>query len=49
MIAAPSGHLVIPCDRFAELPKNKKAEDQLTFWTDHTQPPNQPPNKNENQ
>jgi hypothetical protein len=44
MIAAPSGHLVIPCDRFAELPKNKKSEDQLTFWTDHTQPPN----KNEN-
>ena len=36
MIPTPSGHLVIPCDRFAELPTaNAQEEQQLTFWTDH--------------
>jgi len=36
MIPAPSGHLVIPCDRFAELPTTEpQVEQQLTFLTDH--------------
>ena len=36
MIPAPSGHLVIPCDLFEELPQEGKTTEQLTFWTDHT-------------
>jgi hypothetical protein len=35
MIPAPSGHLVIPCDRFEELPKGKERTEQLSFCTDH--------------
>ena len=40
MVQAPSGHLVIPCDRFSELlkPDNKQ---QHTFWTDHQNHPHQ--------
>lgn len=34
MIAAPSGHLVIPCDKFAEV--DKHTTDPMTLWTDHT-------------
>ena len=36
LVAAPSGHLVIPCDHFAELSKTKSTEEQIAFWTDHT-------------
>jgi hypothetical protein len=37
MIPAPSGHLVIPCDKYAELNHNKSDnQEQLTFWTDHS-------------
>ena len=36
MVPAPSGHLVIPCDRCKELPKGKKDNEQIAFWTDHT-------------
>ena len=36
MVPAPSGHLVIPCDRFAELPKGKNNTEQISFWTDHS-------------
>ena len=35
---APSGHLVIPCDRFRELPKGNNRQEQFTFWTDHMKP-----------
>jgi len=36
MVSAPSGHLVIPCDRYAEVDRNKTNADQaITFWTDH--------------
>jgi len=35
MVQAPSGHLVIPCDRFADL-TSPVQEDDVTFWTDHT-------------
>ena len=33
MCDAPSGHLVIPCDMYAEV---TEASDPLSFWTDHT-------------
>jgi hypothetical protein len=33
---APSGHLVIPCDRFAELPSGSASAEQFAFWTDHS-------------
>ena len=36
MMPAPTGHLVIPCDRFEELNKNKNNTEQISFWTDHT-------------
>ena len=29
-------HLVIPCDRFNELPKGSDRHEQFAFWTDHT-------------
>jgi len=32
---APSGHLVIPCDRFKELPSGSASAEQFAFWTDH--------------
>ena len=32
---SPSGHLVVPCDSFAQLPKNPKTEN-IAFWMDHT-------------
>ncbi len=32
---APSGHLVIPCDRFKELPSGSANTEQFAFWTDH--------------
>ena len=32
---APSGHLVIPCDRFKELPSGSASTEQFAFWTDH--------------
>ena len=35
MVPAPSGHLVVPCDRFSELPA-KAATSQISFVTDHT-------------
>ena len=35
MVPAPSGHLVIPCDRFADA-DTTAAGDVLTFHTDHT-------------
>ena len=38
MVPSPSGHLVIPCDRFKELPKGKKDVEQIAFWTDHSKP-----------
>ncbi len=38
MTHAPSGHLVIPCDRFEELPTGSNEEMQIAFWTDHTKP-----------
>jgi hypothetical protein len=38
MIPSPSGHLVIPCDRFGELPKGKESTEQLSFCTDHYNP-----------
>ena len=36
MVKAPSGHLVIPCDRFSELPKENERHEQIAFWTDNT-------------
>ena len=36
MKAAPSGHLIIPCDRFSELSTNKENPEQISFLTDHT-------------
>ena len=36
MMPAPTGHLVIPCDKFEELNKNKTNTEQISFWTDHT-------------
>ena len=36
MIPAPSGHLVIPCDKFEEVDKHTQKTDQLTFCTDRT-------------
>ena len=36
MIPAPSGHLVIPCDKFRELNKNRVKTNDITFITDHT-------------
>ena len=35
MVPSPSGHLVIPCDKYAEVDKNKNNDQALTFWTDH--------------
>ena len=35
MVPAPSGHLAIPCDNFAEVDRHAQASDQLAFWTDH--------------
>ncbi len=32
---APSGHLVIPCDRFRELPSGSAGDAQYAFRTDH--------------
>ena len=37
MTAAPSGHLVIPCDYFDDAVTAKPAE-PLVFHTDHTTP-----------
>ena len=31
---APSGHLVIPCDRFSELDSKVNNREQVAFWTD---------------
>ena len=39
MEAAPSGHMVIPCDKFAEA--SSSSGDQLAFITDHTYDPRQ--------
>ena len=36
MLPAPSGHLVISCDKFAEVDKHAQTSDQLAFWTDHS-------------
>jgi len=35
MIPAPSGHLVIPCDKFDDLDSVKGTSESITFWTDH--------------
>ena len=35
LVHAPSGHLVIPCDEFAKVPKNNPTN-ELTFVTDMT-------------
>ena len=35
MTTSPSGHFVIPCDKFDEVNKHAADNDQLTFWTDH--------------
>ena len=35
MVPAPSGHLVIPCDKYGEV-NTAKNSDQVTFWTDHS-------------
>jgi len=35
MVPAPSGHLVIPCDRFGELPAQEPTE-QIAFCSDYT-------------
>ena len=35
MVPSPSGHLVIPCDKYAEVDKNKQNDQAVTFWTDH--------------
>ena len=37
MTSAPSGHLVVPCDMFGELPTENQVV-SMTFWTDHTRP-----------
>jgi len=37
MVPAPSGHLVIPCDRFEEFSTNNTPSENITFWTDHSQ------------
>ena len=36
MTPAPSGHLVVPCDRFDELKSKNQDSDRISFWTDHT-------------
>ena len=37
MTHAPSGHLVIPCDNYADVQKQGPLKDKtLTFVTDHT-------------
>ncbi len=36
MKPAPSGHLVVPCDRFEELTRNSGTTETIAFWTDHT-------------
>jgi hypothetical protein len=36
MVAAPSGHLVVPCDRFDELPKTGDRKSEIAFWTDNS-------------
>ena len=41
MIPAPSGHLVVPCDRFDELQKNSSNVSEIAFWTDYTKGSNQ--------
>jgi hypothetical protein len=35
MMPAPSGHLVIPCDKYAEVNRDKVNTEAVTFWTDH--------------
>jgi hypothetical protein len=35
MKPAPSGHLVIPCDKYDTLNNVKGTTEQITFWTDH--------------
>ena len=35
MTSAPSGHLVVPCDRFDELKSNNDGSESITFHTDH--------------
>ena len=42
MTAAPSGHLVIPCDLFDDLPSKAAPEEKLSFWTDHSSQDQQP-------
>jgi hypothetical protein len=32
---APSGHLVVPCGKFGDLPSTSST-DHIAFWTDHT-------------
>ena len=37
MVPAPSGHLVIPCDKYDEIDQRQaNRTEQLSFWTDHT-------------
>ena len=36
MVPAPSGHLVIPCDKFEGAADNNNEMDQILFCTDHT-------------
>jgi hypothetical protein len=38
MTKAPSGHLVIPCDNFGQLPTAGMPNEAMSFFTDHTQP-----------
>ena len=35
LIYSPSGHMVITCDHFDDLPATTTEESQLSFWTDH--------------
>ena len=36
LVEAPSGHLVIPCGHFRDLPRENAPSEQLSFVTDHT-------------
>ena len=38
---APSGHLVIPCDKFEQITKDSR-KNEITFITDHARPVDPP-------
>ena len=35
MVPAPSGHMVIPCDKFDKVKHDDRRTDQISFVTDH--------------